>query len=473
MEAPQNLVDAVNRIKPRATLLLDTNTIMRPPRLESYEINAEGPFLLVVPHLMAGVGGELISIELGNEGKAKGEMASRARKYLGKLYERGDPKAGIDLGNGRWLITVYTPKPDRNDLEDQRARRNLGPVDSALLRLARACVEDNLDTATLLITHDKPLTRHAAKAGGLSVCQLRDLRVQEKLAKILIDASPGRRLAPQDPFEKFINFDEERIVKIGMTLEELQSDRDYLIARGSGRLTDGEERYPFRWTFPYQNLAIYNLLRDDVPISTESAVMPLENVDFMGADDKIQEEVRRYICSMLEDAYESKDLQSPITKVRASMLFYTHMGITKGGVTFDYPLSDKQKKGKKKKKVKRYEELRINHNRHVKSLYDGSAKSISEAYRSAFQLNEGLDSFWDGFVDDEYDGDNWNVELSLMWFLDEALSAWTVGETREAEYAYRPFAWPEDDAEAVDDDEGDLEEEIFVDEEDDSEEEIP
>ena len=134
METPKNLVDAVNRIKPQAILLLDTNTIMRPPRLESYEISAEGPFLLVVPHLMAGVGGELISIELGNEGKSKGEMASRARRYLGKLYEQGDPKAGINLGNGRWLITVYTPKPDRDDLEDQRARRNLGPVDSALLR---------------------------------------------------------------------------------------------------------------------------------------------------------------------------------------------------------------------------------------------------------------------------------------------------------------------------------------------------
>ena len=119
------------------------------------------------------------------------------------------------------------------------------------------------------------------------------------------------------------------------------------VASGSGRLTDGEERYPFRWTFPYQNLAIYNLSDDDVPISTEYAVMPLENVDFMGADDKISEEIRRYVCSMLEEAYESKDLQSPLTKVRASMLFNTHMGITRGGVPFDYPLSEELKQERK------------------------------------------------------------------------------------------------------------------------------
>ena len=95
----------------------------------------------------------------------------------------------------------------------------------------------------------------------------------------------------------------------------------------------------------------------------------------------------------------------------------------------------------------------------MKSLFDGSAKSVSEAYRSAFQLSERLDSFWDGIIDDEYDEYNWNVELSLMEFLDVALEAWVVGETREAEYTYRPFAWPEDEVEAVVDDEGEQGEE--------------
>ena len=459
METPKNLVDAVNRIKPQAILLLDTNTIMRPPRLESYEISAEGPFLLVVPHLMAGVGGELISIELGNEGKSKGEMASRARRYLGKLYEQGDPKAGINLGNGRWLITVYTPKPDRDDLEDQRARRNLGPVDSALLRLARACVQDNLDTATLLITHDKPLTRHAAKAGGLSVCQLRDLRIQEELEKILMEASPSRRLDPQDPFEKYINSDEERPVKIAMTLEEIRSDGDYLIARGSGRLNDGEQRYLFRWTFPYQNLAIYNLLEDDVPIDTETAVMPLENVDFMGADEKIAEDVRRLVCSMLEDAYESQDLQSPITKVRASMNFHTHMGTTRGGAPIGYPLSEEQKQGRRPEDAERYEELRILHNRHVNSLFDGSAENIGEVYRTAFQLSEEIDSLWGGALDEDYDEFNWNAELSLIEFLNIALETWVVGETRETEYPFQPFAMPDEEEETFADDEEEVGEE--------------
>ena len=144
---------------------------------------------------------------------------------------------------------------------------------------------------------------------------------------------------------ELIDFGEERLVEIVMTLEVL-SEKDDLVASGSGRLTDGEERYPFRWTFPYQNLAIYNLSEDDVPISTEYAVMPRE-CRLHGRDDKIPEEIRRYVCSMLEDAYESQDFQSPLTKVRASMLFNTHMGTTRGGVPFNYPLSEKQKQGRK------------------------------------------------------------------------------------------------------------------------------
>ena len=43
MEALEKLGDAVNRISPRAILILDTNTVMNPPRLESYEIGGSGP----------------------------------------------------------------------------------------------------------------------------------------------------------------------------------------------------------------------------------------------------------------------------------------------------------------------------------------------------------------------------------------------------------------------------------------------
>lgn len=450
MEAPQNLVDAVSRLKPQMVLVLDTNVIMNSPWLDRWKIDKPGTILLVIPRI---VDIELMSLTRGGKDQDTREKASRACYVTDKLFERGNPTIGIDLGADRWLISVDVPSaPDTTTLEDDLARKILSKVDAALVKLARACVQDCPDTSVVLVTEDGHCRRFA-RNGGLATCRRADLRSPETFEKMLQDALPSERPDTKDPFEEF---DDERPVTVAMTLEELRSDGDYLIARGSGRITDGEERYPFRWTFPYQNLAVFDLPPDEIPISSEYAVMPLENVDFMGADESIPEDVRRYVCSMLEDAYESKDLQSPITKVRFDMSFYTNLGTTRGGVPFG-SLSEKQKQGKEEKDVKRYEEIRIGHDRHVKSLYDGSAKSMSEAFRSAFQLSEALDSFWDGIIDDEYDWDHWNVELSLMWFLDRALEAWVVGETREAEYTYRPFAWPED--EAVDDDEDGEEEE--------------
>ena len=52
MKTPENVVKAVERLKPQAVLLLDTNILMENPRLESYEITVPGPFLLVVPQVV-------------------------------------------------------------------------------------------------------------------------------------------------------------------------------------------------------------------------------------------------------------------------------------------------------------------------------------------------------------------------------------------------------------------------------------
>ena len=453
MDIPENLMDAVNRLKPQMVLFLDTNVIMNSPRLDrrdKWEINAPGPHLLVIPRI---VDIELMSLTRGGKDEDTREKASRACYVTDKLFERGNPTIGIDLGADRWLISVDVPSgPDTTTLEDDLARKILSKVDAALVKLVRACVQGCSDTSVLLVTEDRNCRRFA-RNGGLSSCRRSDLRSSESLEEMVLDRDPRNALDIEADVAATVNSDEERHVEIAITLEELRSEGDDLVARGSGGLTYDGKRFPFRWTFPYHNLAIYNWLEDDVPIDADTAVMPLENIDFMGADNEIPEDVRRFVCRMLEDAYESKDLQSPVTKVRASMLFNSHMGITRGGAPFDYPLSDKQKKGKKEEDVSRYEELRLSHNQHVKSLYDGSAKSMSEAYRSAFQLSEAIDSFWDGFIDDDYDGDNWNVELSLMEFLDVALEAWVVGETREAEFMYRPFAWPEEQEESIEDDE--------------------
>ena len=310
---------------------------------------------------------------------------------------------------------------------------------------------------TVLITEDQFLTL-VALLKEQSVFSFCDLQYSGAL-EVKLSTARLSKVRDHD-ISELIGSDEKRAVKIAITLEELRSEGDDLVARGSGSLTYDGKRFPFRWTFPYQNMAIYNLSEDDIPLSTETAVMPLENVDFMGGEEGIPEDVRRFVCSMLEDAYESKDLQSPITKVRSSMLFNTHMGITRGGVTFDYPLSEEQKQGKKPEDAERYEKLRIEHNRHVNSLFDGSAINLGEAYRTAFQLSEEIDSLWGGALDEDYDEFNWSVELSLIEFLDVALEAWVVGDTREETFPYRPFAWPDEEVEALADDEDDPEENV-------------
>ena len=463
MNVPQNLVNAVNHIRPQAILLLDTNTVMRPPRLESYEIAAEGPFLLVVPHLVAGMGGELTSIELGNHNKSKREMASRARKYLGQLYERGDPKAGINLGSGRWLITVYTPKPDPDSLEDQRARKWLGPVDSALLRLARACVQDRLDTRTLLITHDKSLTDHAAKAEYLSVCQLRDLRSSETLGKMLLDASRPEKPDTPSPFKEFVNSDEERPVKIAMTLEELRSDGDYIIARGTGHLTDGEERYPFRWTFPYQNLARYkDLSTVDIHEFNEMMVMPIDNIDFMGVGERITESAKRLVCNTLEESGGWTDtgqsLQSPQTVLRFNIKLHTAMGIMKSG--WERWGAEYLTAKISPENVGRFDELFDQHLQLRQSLTDGTAGSIGRIYQQLFQVIGELEVLLGGHPDEyEYNEYDWDLETALIEFLDDALGTWSVGETREAEGTYPTFAPLDEREESSADDDEEVEEE--------------
>ena len=133
MEAPENLVEAVTRLKPRAVLLLDTNTLMNPPRLDSYEIAAQGRFLLVVPRI---VSIELAKIRRGGRDEESKRKASRPLKLLDELYERGRPVEGIDIGDGRWLVTADTPRPPTpNDtsIEDKMIQKNLGSVDICII----------------------------------------------------------------------------------------------------------------------------------------------------------------------------------------------------------------------------------------------------------------------------------------------------------------------------------------------------
>ena len=450
MEAPENLVEAVNRLKPRAMLLLDTNTIMDAPWLQSYEINAPGPFLVVVPRA---VDNELMSVRRGGKDERTRQKASRAYNVTYNLYARGNPAAGIDLGNDRWLITVSSPRlRNSNSLEDDQVLRNLGRVDAALLRLAAACAQDCPDAPALLITRDKDLAR-AAKIQGLSVCPLSDLRSSEALEKMLLDERPSKI-----PDIAAVFSDEERPVNIAMTLEELRSDGGDLIARGSGRLAYDEDRFPFRWTFPYKNLASYkNLGEVDIHEIADAVVMPPENVDFMGADEKIPEPVKQFVCGMLEESgrwgWVSWALQSPLTQVRFNLEWLTAMGGMRDELY--RPRAETHKRLISPEEAGRYDKLSIQHDRHMQSLLNGTAKSVGRAYRSAFQLSKALCDLL-GFDEEMYDMGEWDpndLESVLIYFLDVALGTWSVGETREQEHIYRPFVRPQQEEEAVVDDE--------------------
>ena len=300
MNAPENLAKAVERLNPQAILLLDTNILMDNPRLESYEIAASGPVLLVVPQV---VFNELLSLTF-NPDQQKKQKASDARKHLGKLFQQGDPTDGIDLGNDLWLITASAPRPEGPEdisLEDDQLFRYQGQVDLALLRLADVCSQEISNICTAFVTKDKELG-NSARSRGCAVCELHDLRSPEVLRDLLGNGSLSgvvdieSELASLDP-------DEERPVKVSMTLEEHRREGDHLIASGRGSLTYDERRHPFLWRYPYTNpqgLEDWDSLQD---FARNTGGMPVEHLDFMdGNEERIPERVKGFACSMLEKA---------------------------------------------------------------------------------------------------------------------------------------------------------------------------
>ena len=452
MNAPQNLVNAVNRIKPRVILVLDTNVIMKFPWLDRLGIGVSGPFLLVVPIL---VDGELRKLRKDKDERTR-KKALRAHWVTSKLYKQGNPPGnpptGIELGNDRWLITVSAPaSAGFNVLEDEQARSDKGKVDAALLRMTAAYTQDFPDVSTLFVTEENDLRRIADITDGLSACKLSELRSSGTFENISRETDRSRLPDIDEDVAALLDPKRKLLVKIAITLEELRSERDDLIARGSGGLTYDGKQFPFRWTFPYKNLAIYDFSKDEIPISSEYAVMPLENVDFMGAGEGLPEDVKRYVCSMLEDEHESKALQKPITRMLWYLNFHTAMGMLKGE-PYGYR-AVVHKRGLSLEEAEKYDHLSSQHDQHMQSLFDGSAKSVGSIYRKVLELNEGTEEIlgWD----EEYDVDSgpWDLETALIEFLDDALGTWSVGETREAEYPHTPFASLEEKEASADDEE--------------------
>ena len=427
---------------------------MNHPRIDSYEIAVPGRFLLVVPRV---VYNELMAIKLGPRDKESVGKAFRALRNVDNLYERDDPVNGIDIGDDHWLITADTP-PIPNDMtvEDKQVQKNLGTGDAALLRLLDACSKSLLDPPTLLVTEDKNLTG-VARSQGLAVCQLPSLRSPRALKDLLIDDDTF--LLP-DP-------DEERPVKIAMTLEELRSEGDYLIASGIGRLAYDDERFPFRWTFPYRNIGMAwetrvaeeRDERDDARFPgnwrpyygdtdpfwdiVDEVVMPLENVDFMGDGERIPERLRRFVCGMLEESaggrYDYGGLHPPHVRVRLVLNFL--MAMEWGPHDSNYFEGLRGQGLKSQEEVDVYSDLCEQHNQLVRSLLDWTVERFGDAYVKPFELHEALsDQLGDEL---RQDGDTSELAPSLALLLDHALDAWFVGDTREEEFAYRPFEWPQ------------------------------
>ena len=491
MKAPANLVKAVERLNPQFILLLDTNTIMDYPQFVSDEIATPGPFLLVVPQV---VDNELLSLTFNLDQGTK-QKASRARKQLGRLYERGNAKDGIDVGNYRWIVTVSAPRlePDGASLEDDQIWRYLGQVDAALLRLADACTEDVDDTHTMLVTKDKNLT-HVSRLRGLAVCSWPELQSSGTLDKLLL---PDDRSGPVPDidtyFSSLLNPNEKRSVKIAMTLEELRSEGDYLIARGIGRLTYEGEEYHFRWMYPYKDAEKVKDLDSLLDMIGNTGGIPVESLDFMGENvEPIPEEVRRFACSVLESASwahvwdqakigalgrtaravmdvnlgfgfgwwdGSYSLQSPLSRARLAFSYMeaVHWGYYCGGGRLPWTWQSDGKDIDDDIKDLYYDYF--NRCEDLMNLTAYDLDTFTSLYRDAFEMykelvdkvgkleftTEGrftlaqetdIKLSWDR-VPGEPVGD---PEPGLRWLLKVALDSWPIGHTREEQFSYNPFA---------------------------------
>lgn len=434
LQVPENLIEAVGRLGPQAILILDANTIMANPRIESYEVGADGPFLIVIPVIALE---EIRKISRGDSGREVQRRASRAKGATDRLCDRGDPARGIDLGGGRWLITARSPQRASHDRpEDDLILRTLGKPDAAVLRLADSLGQHCPDSPAMLVTGDNDL-RRAARVRGVPACRLHDLRGPESIERLLPADLPSvpATLPIPDP-------DEERKVHISMKLEELRAELEELVARGSGILAYDGGRYPFRWTFPFEDLSGFEMREPGM--YWPEVNMPLENVDFMGSEESLPTPVRRLVCRMLEGAGEGA-LQSPLTRLRFDLAAYSLMGDLKGGIhesaisTWTQSLSPED--------ANRLAELTLEQDSLMRCLLGGTAENFGETYRSVFRLYESIEELrvWgeDWGNPEHFGWDASDLESVLSMFLGRAIDSWSVGETRQEEHTHSPFEWLE------------------------------
>ena len=120
---------------------------------------------------------------------------------------------------------------DSNAQVEQLIHKKLGNADAALLKLAEICRCEFLDALTVLITEDQFLTL-VATLKNQSVYKFSDLQSAVVLEK-LFGATRPSKLEDVD-ISELIDFGEERLVKIAMTLEVLRNEKDDLCSKWLG-----------------------------------------------------------------------------------------------------------------------------------------------------------------------------------------------------------------------------------------------
>ena len=494
MKAPENLARATEGLEPQAILILDSNTIMDYPQFLQHEIPGPGPLVFVVPQV---VDNELLSLTFHNDPKTK-QKALGALSQLQGLYKKGDPANGIELGDGRLLITVRAPRPTGREgmpLEEDQVQRYLGLVDAALLRLADACKEDIPRAQTVLVTKDKNLT-HVAMSCGLSVCTWPELRLHKTVDQLLRpdDQRSGPVQDVDTLFSSSLDPSEKRPVSIAMTLEEIRSEDDYLVAKGYGRLEYDEKDHLFRWTYPYKNAEKLESASLFEMIGKEGG-MPIENLDFMGEnEERIPEPVRRFACSILEQAGwdnlwdrivmgmlwrssegrndsgivhvgmgwldESYGLQPPLVRARLAFTYLeaVHWGFYGGRGRLAWAWQpdgeDEETRDLFCDYFNRCEDLMDLTGANIETSVSAFTSLYADAFEMYKELTEKVGKLKVGQVKHARQGGlditinrvpgtpEISSERSLKWLLDIALSSWPVGHTREEDFTYSPFASP-------------------------------
>ena len=147
----------VDREKPDALLVVDTNIIIREPDFKKWITGLDKPLFLITNNINL----ELEMIKKKQpRGSQEGVNINRAIVSLTSLYSKGNPCDGIALESVGWFIS--TPIPEESIIEEALTRwksiyEAFHKKDTLLALLTKECKEVIQDVSTLMVTGDRTL----------------------------------------------------------------------------------------------------------------------------------------------------------------------------------------------------------------------------------------------------------------------------------------------------------------------------